>query len=68
VYLQFIEDGQWGETRPDLKGIPIVIQVTAKYPPSEQALKFYRMVGPIVAQCGASLELDVTSSETTIQF
>jgi hypothetical protein len=68
AYLQFIEDGQWNETRPDLKGIPIVIEVTAKYPPSEEALKFYRLAGPIVAECGASLELDVASSETTIRF
>lgn len=67
-YLHFIEEGQWMETRPDLRGVPIIIEVCAKYLPSTEALKFYRSAGPMVAKCGVSLELNLTSSETTIRF
>jgi hypothetical protein len=68
AYLHFVEGGQWAETRPDLKGIPIVIEVSAKHPPSTEALKFYRLAGPMVAEGGASLELNITSSKTIIRF
>lgn len=68
AYLYFIEGGQWNRTRPDLEGVPIVIEVCAKYLPSTEALKFYRLAGPIVAEGGASLELKLTASRTTIPF
>ena len=50
VYLHFVEDGQLIRTRPDLKGLPVVIRVDAKYPPSEEAAKFYRLAG--LSCCG----------------
>ena len=68
LYLHFIEEGQWMRTRPDLEGIPIIIEVCAKYLPSTEALKFYRSAGPMVSECGASLQLNLTSSETTLRF
>ena len=68
TYLHFVEDGQLVQTRPDLKDVPIVIRVDAKYPPSEEASKFYRLAGPIVAEAGASLELHVPSTGTTVRF
>jgi hypothetical protein len=68
AYLQFVEGGQWVKTRPDLEGVPIVIEVRAKHMPSTEALKFYRLAGPMVAEGGASLELTLTSSETILQF
>jgi len=68
LYLHFIEEGQWMETRPDLEGIPIIIEVSAKYLPSTEALKFYRLAGPMVAEYGASLQLNLTSSETILRF
>ncbi len=68
LYLDFIESGQWLKTKPDLEGIPIVIEVSAKYPPSTGALKFYRLAGPMVAETGASLQLNLTSSETILRF
>lgn len=68
AYLHFVEGGQWAETRPDLEGVPIVIEVRAKHPPSTEALKFYRLAGPMIAERGASLELNLTSSGTIIHF
>ena len=68
AYLHFVEGGQLVQTRPDLKGVPVVIRVDAKYPPSKEASKFYRLAGPIVAEAGASLELHVPSSKTTLRF
>jgi hypothetical protein len=68
TYLHFVEDGQLVQTRPDLKDVPLVIRVDAKYPPSEEASKFYRLAGPIVAEAGASLELHVPSTGTTVRF
>ena len=68
LYLHFVEEGQWMKTRPDLEGVPIIIEVRAKYLPSSEALKFYRLAGPMVAKCGVSLELNLTSSETIIRF
>jgi hypothetical protein len=68
AYLHFVEDGQLAQTRPDLEGVPVVIRVEAKYEPSEEATKFYRSAGPLVADAGALLELRVPSSETTLRF
>ena len=68
AYLHFVEDGQLIQTRPDIKGVPVVIRVDAKYPPSKKGSKFYRIAGPIVAEAGVSLELHVPSSGTTQRF
>lgn len=68
AYLHFVEDGQWAKTRPDLEGVPVVIEVCAKHPPSKEALRFYRLAGSMVADSGVSLELNVTSSGTTTRF
>jgi hypothetical protein len=54
--------------RPDLKGLPVTIQVDAKYPPSNKAVQFYHAAGPIVAKAGVSLQLHVPSSDTTTRF
>jgi hypothetical protein len=67
-YLHFVEGGQLIETRPDLEGIPVVIRVDAKYPPSEEATKFYRLAGPVVADAGMSLELYLRSIDSTQRF
>jgi hypothetical protein len=67
AYLHFVEDGQLHRERPDLKGLPVIIEVAAKYAPSEEALKFYRLAGPLVAEGGASLQLKVGSGNTTTQ-
>lgn len=68
AYLHFIEGGQLIRERPDLEGVPVIIEVAAKYPPSEEASKFYRLAGPIVAEGGASLALKVESNGTTTRF
>lgn len=68
AYLHFVEDGELVKTRPDLEGLPITIQVDAKYPPSDKAIKFYRTAGPIVAEAGVQLQLHVPSSDTTMRF
>jgi hypothetical protein len=68
AYLHFIESGQLVDERPDLKGLPVIIRVDAKYPPSKEAEKFYRSVGPIVAEAGSSLELNLPLSGTITRF
>jgi hypothetical protein len=68
AYLHFIEGGQLIQSRPDLKGVPVIIEVAAKYPPSEEALKFYRLAGPLVAEGGVSLQLKIPSTEKPICF
>src|SRR5690349_2361660 len=68
AYLHFVEDGQLAATRPDLKGVPVVIRVDAKYPPSEEATKFYRLAGPVAAEAGVSLELRAPPSGRTTRF
>jgi hypothetical protein len=68
AYLHFVEGGELVEMRPDLKGLPVIIQVDAKYPPSRKAVEFYRIAGPIVAEAGVSLQLHVPSSDTTTRF
>lgn len=49
-------------------GLPVSIEVGAKYPPSEEATKFYRLAGKIVAEVGCSLELVLPSSGTKTRF
>lgn len=68
AYLHFVEDGQLIRTRPDLEGVPVVIRVDAKYPPSKEASKFYRLAGPLVAEAGVSLELHVPSAGPPLRF
>jgi hypothetical protein len=68
AYLSFIEGGQMLEEKPDAKGFPVVIQVYAKYPPSEQATALYRLAGKVIADAGYSLELEVPSEGTTTRF
>ena len=68
AYLHFIESGQLKQNRPDLAGLPVSIEVSGKYPLSEEATKFYRLIGKIVAEVGSSLELVLPSSGTRTQF
>jgi hypothetical protein len=67
-YLHFIESGQLTQERPDLAGLPVLIRVSGKYLPSEEATKFYRLAGRIVAEAGSALELVLPTSGTKMQF
>ena len=68
AYLDFVESGQLVEARPDLTGLPVIIRVDAKYPPSKKAEKFYRAVGPVATEVGVSLELHLPSADETTRF
>ncbi len=68
TYLAFVDGGQMMKERPDLKGLPVVIQVDAMHAPSEKALQFYRVAGKAVADAGVSLVLHLPSSDTTTRF
>jgi hypothetical protein len=68
AYLHFVEEGELVKMRSDVKGLPVTIRVDAKYPLSNEAAKFYRLAGPIVAEGGASLELHLPSSGMTTRF
>src|SRR6185503_10559319 len=62
LYLAFVEDGELAEKRPDLKGLPVTILISAKYPPSAEAAKFYQLAGPLVAEAGVTSALEVGRS------
>jgi hypothetical protein len=68
AYLAFIESGQMTQERPDLADLPVVIQVSAKYPLSKEATKFYAMAGETVTEAGVALELELPSSGTKTRF
>ena len=58
TYLHFIESGQVWKAKPEYKGLPVVIHVRAKYRPSKEAAKFYKLAEKGVAAAGASLVFD----------
>ena len=68
AYIYFIESGQFGQSRPDLAGVPVSIRIAAKFPPSEGGMKFCRLVGKVVGEIGSSLELEVPSSGVKMRF
>lgn len=68
TYLTFVESGQLTENRADLKNLPVTILVSAKYPLSAEATKFYEMAGPLVAQAGVTLALEVGRSGDVKSF
>jgi hypothetical protein len=59
AYLAFIEGGQILREKPDVRGLPVVIQVKAKYPLSKQATKFYQLAEKTISQAGFSLEFEL---------
>ncbi len=69
TYLFYaVDSGQLAENRPDLIGLPVTISVAAKYAPSEEGLKSYRLAGKAVADAGCSLELEMPKSKTKVRF
>jgi len=68
TYLAFVDSGQLLQERPEWKGLPVVIQVDAKYEPSPTALEFYRAAGKVVAQADVALVLHLPNSGTTTRF
>lgn len=58
TYFYFIESGQLLETKPEYKGLPIVIHVRAKYKLSKEAEKFYRLAKKSAAEIGVAIEFD----------
>jgi hypothetical protein len=58
TYLHFIESGQVWKAKPEYKGLPVIIHVRAKYRPSKEAAKFYKLAEKGVAAGGASLVFD----------
>jgi hypothetical protein len=59
TYLHFIESGEMVKTKPDMAGLPVVIQILAKYPLSEQATTFYRLAEKTISGAGFSLEFEL---------
>ncbi len=58
-YLEFVESGQLMKSKPEFKGLPVLIHVAAKHPLSEQAGRFYEMAKKRAAELGFSLEFDL---------
>jgi hypothetical protein len=59
TYLHFIESGEMVKMKPDMAGLPVVIQILAKYPLSEQATTFYRLAEKTISGAGFSLEFEL---------
>ena len=68
AYIYFIESGQFEQNRPDLAGLPVSIRIAAKFPPSEEGMKFCRLIGKVVSEIESSLELEVPSSGVKMRF
>jgi uncharacterized protein DUF6572 len=58
-YLAFIESGEIYTKLPKSVGRKIVIEVLGKFPLSDEAKKFYRLVGKAVAGAGFSLRFEL---------
>ena len=52
AYLSFIESGQIYETHPESKDMNIHVVLTSIHEPNEEALKFFRLLTPIVEDAG----------------
>jgi hypothetical protein len=56
TYLEFVESGQLYAKYPRARGKRIVFEVMGKFALSEEATKFYRIVGKAVQDYGCSLQ------------
>ena len=54
-YLDLIETGQLYSQLPKAAGRKVIIEVVGKYPLSNEARKFYRLIGGYIADSGFSL-------------
>jgi len=52
AYVSFVEGGEIYERSPQYAGRKIVINVTNKYPPSEQASLFFRLTQDAMGEAG----------------
>jgi hypothetical protein len=62
-YLAFIESGEIYTKLPNAIGKRIVIEVTGKFPLSDEARKFYRLAGGAIEDAGFSLRFEHVKSE-----
>src|SRR5258708_3935929 len=62
-YLAFIESGEIYSKLPKAIGRRIVIEVTGKFPLSEEASKFYRLAGKAIKDAGFSLRFEHSKSQ-----
>jgi hypothetical protein len=56
-YLSFIESGEINDSYPDAKGKRVTIEVILKYPPTENAIKFFKSVKQMLNQSGYGFQL-----------
>jgi hypothetical protein len=56
TYLHFIESGKMVETFPWTKGLPVTINVAAKYPMSAEATRFFNLAKGAIENAGFTLE------------
>jgi hypothetical protein len=56
TYLEFVESGQLHAKYPRTKGKKIVFKVMGKFALSEEARKFYQIVGKAVQDYGCTLQ------------
>lgn len=58
-YLRFIESGEMTKKIPDAKGRRAVINLIAKFPPSDQAMGFVREAADIIKGAGYELRFNL---------
>ena len=63
AYLQFVESGQLYSEYPKLKGRNVVIELSNKYPLSEQAKSFFKLASAKVSEVGIKLLLTYPGSD-----
>ena len=59
AYLEFIESGQLLKTKPESRGLPIIINLVAKYPLSGEAAKFLGLADRFITDAGYTLRFEL---------
>jgi hypothetical protein len=62
-YLYFLTSGQLEEHKPQWKGFPVTIRVTALCEPKGEGVKFYRIAKELIRDAGFSFEFKLGSLE-----
>ena len=59
AYLRFIENGEMEEGFPQTRGRHVTIHISAKYPMSKEAKKFFRLAKSAIDEAGFALEFEL---------
>jgi hypothetical protein len=63
TYLRFIEGGELVEKFPNVKGLPVVVQVVGKHALSSEAQAFLSRAAQVLEAAGYRLEFELQSAQ-----